>query len=44
MRVAAEKIGVQPNVEFAVLPDGTHGFGVCVEHGDWLANAGDYLN
>jgi pimeloyl-ACP methyl ester carboxylesterase len=44
MRKAAEQLGVQSNVEFAVIPDGTHDFGACVEHSDLLSNAADYLN
>jgi pimeloyl-ACP methyl ester carboxylesterase len=44
MRKAGEKLGVQPNIEFSVIPDGTHDFGVCVELGGLLSNAADYLN
>ncbi len=44
MQKAAEKLGVQSNIEFAVIPEGTHDFGFCVEHGNLIANAAHYLN
>jgi pimeloyl-ACP methyl ester carboxylesterase len=44
MRNAAEKLGAEPNIEFVVIPGGTHDFGVCVELGSLISNAADYLN
>lgn len=44
VRTAAEKLGVASNIEFAVIPDGTHDFGVCVEFGNLIPDAADYLN
>jgi pimeloyl-ACP methyl ester carboxylesterase len=44
MQKAAEKLGVRSSIEFGVIPNGTHDFGVCVEHGGLLSSAADYLN
>lgn len=44
MHKAADTLGVKSSIEFAIIPDGTHDFGVCVELGNLIANAADYLN
>ncbi len=44
MRKAARNLGIKPKIEFDIVPDCTHDFGMCVEHGDLISLTAKYIN